>query len=146
MSEQNQTSERPPIASAIVTQAGKVLLVRRRVSEGRLSWQFPGGEVEVEQDETPGQAAVREVGEETGLTVAEVKVLGERVHPNTGRMMIYVACRVVKGNATVVDDEELDDLAWSDHDSLKNYVPYGFYEPVQNYLNATLKGQSQSEN
>lgn len=142
MSEQRQSSERPPIASAIVTQGGEVLLVRRRVKEGSLSWQFPGGEVE--QGETPGEAAVREVREETGLGVAEVKVLGERVHPNTGRTMVYVACRAVEGNATVVDDDELDDLAWSDHENLTKYVPYGFYEPVQNYLDETLKGQREN--
>lgn len=142
MSDQNPSGQRPPIASAIVTQGDEVLFVRRRVKEGSLSWQFPGGEVE--QGETPGQAAVREVREETGLTVAEIEVIGERVHPNTGRMMLYVACRVVAGNATVVDDEELDSLTWSDHESLTKYVPYGFYEPVQEYLDSTLKGGSKS--
>lgn len=143
MIEQNPSDDRPAIASAIVTRGAEVLLVRRRVKEGSLSWQFPGGEVE--QGEGPGQAAVREVQEETGLAVAEIKVLGERVHPNTGRLMVYVACRVVDGTATVVDDDELDSLAWSDHESLATYVPYGFYEPVQEYLDAALKGSSETE-
>lgn len=136
MNEQTPNSERPPIASAVITHEGKVLLVRRRVKEGSLSWQFPGGEVE--QDESAGQAAVREVREETGMIVADSKVLGERVHPNTGRMMIYVACTVVEGDAAVVDDDELDAVAWATQTNLTEYVPYGFYSPVQDHLNENL--------
>jgi 8-oxo-dGTP diphosphatase len=136
VNEQTPNSERPPIASAVITHAGKVLLVRRRVKEGSLSWQFPGGEVEA--GELAGQAAVREVREETGLIVAESKILGERTHPNTGRTMIYVACHAVDGEATVVDDDELDALAWVNRASLAEYVPYGFYEPVQTHLDSTL--------
>ncbi|WP_020641979.1 NUDIX hydrolase [Amycolatopsis balhimycina] len=127
---------RPPIAAAVIVQDGKVLLVKRRVKEGSLSWQFPAGEVE--PGETGSQAAVRETQEETGLTVADVKVLGERVHPNTGRTMIYVACQVVDGSASVVDDEELVEFAWSSLGQIADYVPYPFYGPVQEYLNESL--------
>lgn len=137
MSEQTPNSKRPPIASAVITHEGKVLLVRRRVTEGSLSWQFPGGEVE--HDESAGQAAVREVREETGLIVAESKVLGARTHPNTGRAIVYVACRVVGGKATIVDDDELDALSWVAGADLPEYVPYGFYEPVQTHLDSILK-------
>ncbi|WP_370459496.1 NUDIX hydrolase [Isoptericola sp. BMS4] len=37
------------------------------------------------------QAAVRETAEEAGLVVEAVKMLGERVHPKTDRLMGYVA-------------------------------------------------------
>lgn len=136
MSEQTPNSERPPIASAVITHEGKVLLVRRRVKEGTLSWQFPGGEVE--PGESAGQAAAREVREETGLIVAESKVLGERIHPNTGREMIYVACTFIEGEAHVVDDEELDDCIWVSHDGIITYIPYGLYKPVQDWLDSVL--------
>jgi 8-oxo-dGTP diphosphatase len=129
-------SERPPIASAVITHKGKVLLVRRRVKERSLSWQFPGGEVE--PGESAGHAAVREVSEETGLIVVEAKVLGERIHPNTGRTIVYVACEIVTGEAKVVDDDELDDLTWAGLGDLAQYVPYGFYSPVQDHLNEAL--------
>lgn len=129
-------SERPPIAAAVIVKDGQVLLVRRRVREGSLSWQFPAGEVE--PGESAGQAAAREAQEETGLTVSESKVLGERVHPNTGRTMVYVACDVVSGEASVVDDEELDELAWLRRGQLAEYVPYGFFGPVQEHLDSAL--------
>lgn len=76
-------SERPAIAAAIIVDEGRVLMVRRNVKEGSLSWQFPAGEVE--PGETNEQAAAREAEEETGVTVRPTQLLGERVHPNTGR-------------------------------------------------------------
>lgn len=136
MSDHTPTDERPPIASAVITHEGKVLLVRRRVKEGSLSWQFPGGEVEA--GESAGQAAVREVREETGLNVEDLEVLGKRIHPNTGRMMVYVACSVISGRAQVIDDDELDSLTWASSETLAEYVPYGFFGPVQEHLDSEL--------
>ena len=55
-----------------------------------LNWVFPGGKIEA--DETPKEAAVREVLEETGyLTVAE-KVISEQKHPTFPAYIHYVAC------------------------------------------------------
>jgi 8-oxo-dGTP diphosphatase len=93
----------------------------------------------VEPGETREDAAVRETAEETGLTVRVLRLLGERVHPATGRTMSYTACEVVEGNASVVDDEELDAVEWLAHEQLTQYVQYGFYEPVQAYLDEALK-------
>ena len=131
------TEAKPPIAAAVIIQEGRVLLVRRRVKEGSLSWQFPAGGVEA--GETREDAAVRETVEETGLTVRALRLLGERVHPATGRTMSYTACEVVEGEARVADDDELDSVEWLEHGQLAEYVPYGFYEPVQAYLDETLK-------
>ncbi|GAA5101987.1 NUDIX hydrolase [Haloechinothrix salitolerans] len=136
MTQPSASDEQPPIAAAIIVDHGRVLLVRRRVAEGSLSWQFPAGKVEDAED--PADAAAREAREETGLVVAARQVLGERVHPATGRTMIYVACNVVSGEATVADKEELTDLAWSDRTQLSGYIPHPLYDPVQNYLDAML--------
>lgn len=127
---------RPTISAAIVIEDGRLLLVRRRVSEGALSWQFPAGEVE--PGESDEEAAVRETFEETGLVVRAVSSLGSRVHPNTGRTMAYTACERVSGAAHVGDEEELAEVAWSDRATLTDYVPYPFYGPVQEYLDAAL--------
>ncbi|RKT11105.1 8-oxo-dGTP diphosphatase [Streptomyces sp. 1114.5] len=133
---QQTAEDRPGIAAAIVVQMGRVLMVRRRVSEGQLSWQFPAGKIE--PGESPEEAAVRETAEETGLGVAAVKLLGERVHPKTGRLMSYTACEVVSGTAEVVDTDELDALAWVALAEISEYVPYGLFEPVQAYLDIAL--------
>jgi 8-oxo-dGTP diphosphatase len=127
---------RPAIAAAIIVNDRRVLMVRRRISEGQLSWQFPAGEVEA--GETSEQAAVRETLEEVGLTVTATKLLGERIHPNTGRTMTYVACDVVEGTAHVADDDELDAVEWCDRATLAQYVPYGLFGPVQDHIDAAV--------
>src|SRR5687768_13112712 len=117
----NQMTEQRPIAAAIIVTDDRVLLVRRRVKEGELSWQFPGGEIEF--GESSEQAAVREAYEEVGLVVAPVMPLGERIHPATGRTMVYVGCEVISGAAVVADSDELDKVAWCDRADLKAHVP-----------------------
>lgn len=127
---------KPAIAAAVIVKDGRVLLVRRRVSEGSLSWQFPAGAVEA--GESAEDAAVRETLEETALKVRAVELLGERVHPATGREMSYTACAVLDGEAVIGDAEEIDAVEWCRHGQLAEYVPYGFFEPVQAYLDDAL--------
>jgi 8-oxo-dGTP diphosphatase len=130
------TTDKPGISAAIIVSEGKVLMVRRRVSEGELMWQFPAGQIE--DGEAVEDAAVRETVEETGLVVAATKLLGERVHPKTGRLMSYTACQPLQGEARVADEEELDAVAWVAHSEIADYVPYGLYGPVQEYLDEVL--------
>jgi 8-oxo-dGTP diphosphatase len=129
-------TERPGISAAIIAHEGRVLMVRRRAKEGRLSWQFPAGEIE--PGESPEEAAVRETREETGLRVTAVRLLGQRVHPQTRRLMSYTACDVVAGTAYVADTDELAELAWCAHSEIPAYVPYGLFGPVQAYLDDIL--------
>src|SRR5882757_4468769 len=96
-------SDKPAIAAAVIVKEGCLLLARRRVSEGSLSWQFPAGAIE--PGETPEDAAVRETFEETGLVVAARSILGERVHPATKRQMFYVQADAIAGSAHVADEE-----------------------------------------
>jgi 8-oxo-dGTP diphosphatase len=133
---QSPDDKQPTIAAAVIARDGKVLLVRRRVSEDTLSWQLPAGAVE--SGESPEQAAVREALEETGLVVTSSKVLGERVHPVTGRTMVYVACDVVSGEAVVGDPDELAEFVWAPRTDLPTLVPHGFFAPVQRYLDTAL--------
>ncbi|WP_420823486.1 NUDIX hydrolase [Streptomyces natalensis] len=125
-----------PIAAAVIVRGCRVLLVRRAVEEGDLRWQFPAGKLEA--GETAEHAAVRETEEEAGLTVEAVKTLGSRMHPKTGRLMHYVACSPVSGEAHVADEEELAEVAWVAHGEIPEYVPYGLFEPVQAYLDGEL--------
>jgi 8-oxo-dGTP diphosphatase len=131
-----ETDALPGISAAITVDGGRVLMVRRRVKEGELTWQFPAGAVE--GGEAVEQAAVRETWEETGLTVEALYVLGRRVHPKTGRLISYTACAVLGGEAQIADPDELDALAWVAHEEIPDYVPYGLFEPVRQYLDNTL--------
>ena len=130
------TTEKPGISAAIIVRDGRVLMVRRRVSEGELSWQFPAGAIEA--GETAEDAAVRETLEETGLTVRAAKLIGERIHPKTRRAMSYTACEVVDGEARVADADELDAVTWAAHSEIPDLVPYPLYDRVQEYLDSVL--------
>ncbi|MFH8804086.1 NUDIX hydrolase [Streptomyces sp. NPDC017936] len=130
------TTDQPALSMAVVVADGKLLMIRRRQREGDLLWALPGGAIE--DGESVEEAAVRETVEEVGLVVAAVKVLGERVHPKTGRAMSYTACEVLQGEAKVADEDELDAVAWVALDEIPQYVPYGLYEPVQEYLEGVL--------
>jgi 8-oxo-dGTP diphosphatase len=131
-----ESTEQPVVSMAIIAHDGAVLMIRRRQKEGELLWAFPGGAVEA--GETPEQAAVREVAEEVGLTVKAERVLGDRVHPKTGRAMVYTSCTVVEGEPAVLDAEEIAEVAWVKHDEIPAHVPYGLFEPVQAYLDETI--------
>lgn len=131
-----ETTTKPGISAAIITDGNRVLMVRRRVKEGELSWQFPAGAIEA--GESPEEAAVRETLEETGLKVEASSLIGQRVHPKTQREMSYTACRVIGGEAHVADEDELDAVAWVTLEEIPQYVPYGLFEPVQEYLDGVL--------
>lgn len=98
------------MAAAIVTSELGVLIGRR--ADGIPQWTFPAGKIK--RGESPEQAAVREVEEETGLLVRVVGVIGQRVHhPQTGHALVYVAAKPVHGTAvSVAAPGELTEVRW----------------------------------
>jgi 8-oxo-dGTP pyrophosphatase MutT (NUDIX family) len=106
------TPEPQPVVAAIVTSHLGVLVGRRH--DKRPPWTFIAGEIE--PGESQLDAAVREVKEETGLRVrAGRREIGRRVHPITGRTMIYLACTPIEGTDVFVGDaDELAEVRWVD--------------------------------
>ncbi|WP_405994078.1 NUDIX hydrolase [Streptomyces sp. NBC_00986] len=124
------------VALAVVVDAGRVLLIRRAVAEGALLWALPGGKAEPE--ETVEDAAVREAVEEAGVVVEAVRVLGDRLHPDTGRHLVYVVCRLVSGAPEAVSVREVAEVTWASRSETRSLVPRGLYGPVQDYLDGAL--------
>ncbi len=127
-----------PVAAAVVVRDGRVLMVRRRVPEGRLRWQFPAGKIEA--GESAAAAAVRETEEETGLVVVATALLGTRVHPDTGRRLSYVACTAPSGTPRPAAPAEVAAVAWLTPAQLATHVPHGLSAPAQAYVDAVLGG------
>jgi len=119
------------IAAAVIAHDGRVLLVRAR-AKGMVSWTFPAGTIE--DGESASQAATRQVRQAADLGVVSSKVLGDQVHPTTGRKVIYVACDLLDGNSFVVPYSRSSDCCWMKRAELKEYFPYGFFEPVRAHL------------
>jgi 8-oxo-dGTP diphosphatase len=79
-------------AAAIIIHGNEIALIKRR-REGRLYYVFPGGQVE--EKETPEQAAVREVEEELGLKVEIERLVVQVDH--RGKMQHYFLARILGG-------------------------------------------------
>lgn len=98
-------------SAVIVDPDGRILLVKRGHEPQKGRWSVPGGRLE--PGETPAQAAVREVREETGLDVR----VGEQLWTDTvpfGDDHLY---RVHDFAATVIGGElrsgdDADDARW----------------------------------
>jgi 8-oxo-dGTP pyrophosphatase MutT (NUDIX family)/transcriptional regulator with XRE-family HTH domain len=119
-----------PVVAAIVTSPLGVLIGRR--NDGKPPWTFIAGEVE--PGERPEDAAVREVKEETGLLVKAGALIGERVHPKTGRTMIYMAATPTHGTDVFVGDpDELAEVRWVSVAEAEELLP-GMFKPVLDYL------------
>ena len=123
----------PAVVAVIVTAPEGVLAVRR--SDGSPGWAFPGGEIE--PGETAAVAGRREVKEETGLDIVTGRILGRRVHPQTGRQVIYLAARPTRhaeaGSVFVGDDAELEEVRWLSRVEFDDLMP-DTYDAVRAYL------------
>jgi len=92
--------------------AGCILLIRRATDPGRGLWSLPGGRVEPGEDDAA--ALVREMAEETGLTVAPGALVG-RVVRGPYAIADY-RCAVVAGELRPGDDAS--DARWCDNATL----------------------------
>lgn len=120
------------IVSSIVTSGRKVLISRRR-NEPDLPWAFIGGKIA--PGESPADAAVREVKEETGLRIAAGHQIGRRIHPVTGRLVIYIAATPEGGTDVFVGDtEELAEVRWVTPAEADKLTGNTIYEPVRAHL------------
>lgn len=134
MTEQPTTPEAQPVVAAIVTSNLGVLVGKR--NDGRPPWTFIAGEIK--PGESPADAAVREVKEETDLRVRYSKIIGRRVHPKTGRTMIYLACSPTEGTDVFVGDpDELAEVRWISLTEAHDLLP-GLFEPVRAHLEHAL--------
>ena len=102
---------------AIIVLDRRVLLVRRANPPLQGEWSIPGGLVET--GETTKEAIVREVREETGLTVETLKMIEvfERILRDKDARVQYhfvlidYLCRVISGEAHAASD--VSELRWA---------------------------------
>jgi ADP-ribose pyrophosphatase YjhB (NUDIX family) len=109
----------PSVSVLVVADEDRLLLVRHAGAGAEDGWAVPGGAVDL--GESPAQAAVREIREETGLRIDRLRlleVLGgadyEVTYPNGDRVAYVTAVyrASVAGGSPVPDREEISELGW----------------------------------
>jgi ADP-ribose pyrophosphatase YjhB (NUDIX family) len=93
----------------IFDEQGRVLLVHQTYKGSK--WAWPGGVVEM--NESPWDAVVREVREETGLVVQVGKLVSIYSIKENGGLAFQFLCRVVGGELRV-DGAEISEAAFFD--------------------------------
>lgn len=108
----------------------RAAVIARRNRAGRLEWCVPKGHLE--GDETPQQAAVREIAEETGITGRVIAGLGTIDYWFTGedrrihKVVHHFVLEATGGRLTVDGDpdREAEDVAWIDLTQLPEVLAY----------------------
>lgn len=95
--------------AGVVVRDGKVLLARHTYGNGKGLLIIPGGYIKY--GETPEEAVMREISEETGVEVDVLKLLGVRF--NRKDWYCVFLCAYVSGQA-VSDNDENSEVLWVD--------------------------------
>jgi 8-oxo-dGTP diphosphatase len=125
----------------IIEKDGQVLLLKRKNVHGAGSWSTPGGHLEY--GESPEECAIREVKEETGVNIGDVKFRaitndffeGSEKHYIT----IWMEGRHLSGKPFVNAANEASDVDWFAWDALpkplflsfRNLIEGRCYPPAQ---------------
>jgi 8-oxo-dGTP diphosphatase len=123
---------RPQVGiGVIVTNEGRVLLLKRKGSHGEGTWAPPGGHLEY--GESIEECARRETLEETGVVIGNVRFLAltndvmesERKHYLT----VWVEADYVSGDAVAAYPEKVAEVAW-----VGDRLPEPLFDPFHNLL------------
>ncbi len=86
-----------------------ILMVRHNY--GKRRWTLPGGRIE--KNETPSDAVRREVKEEVGIIVSEVRSLGEFLSTLDYKQdYIYCFCATTNNKDIKIDPNEIYEASW----------------------------------
>ena len=128
----------------VICRKGDKILVQREYSYpvDEILGQFPGGKIEA--DETPEQAATRELAEESGIKAENAKCIGWFYPDNrrTNARLFVVECDYVTDDEKArPDDTEFIESEWIENGQISQMIRRG---EVRNYAMLAAWGMLQS--
>lgn len=125
--------DRPKVGVGVfVVRDGKVLVGQRQGSHGAGTWSLPGGHLEM--NESIEVCAAREIVEETGMSITNIRhldfsndiMLEEQKHYVT----LFVVADWVSGEAEMKEPEKCSEWRWVEWP----HIPEPKFLPLQNFI------------
>ena len=119
----------------------KVLLIKRGAEPFKGAWAFPGGFMNM--DETTEQCAIRELEEETGLRVSEVRQIGaySKVDRDPrGRTITVAYLAVIDKPTTVIGQDDATKAEWFPLSDLP-HLAFDHYDIMQDAIRNYQEGR-----
>ena len=116
----------------IIIKGGRLLLLKRQSVHGAGTWSTPGGHLEFR--ESPETCAIREVKEETGLSIGDVRFIAITHDDFTASgkhyITIWMQGRGISGEPTIKAPYEMSAVDWFALDAL----PEPLFLPLRNLV------------
>ncbi len=112
-------------ATCVCVYKNKLLLIKQSFPEMPTFWSLPGGKIE--KNESIHEALIREVREETGLTIEAKRLLyvSQRFLPTTHVVQVIMEALYVSGklghDIHLTETETVHDMAFVDIEKLEDY-------------------------
>lgn len=126
-----ERTERVELTTLCLIYKGDKILLQDRVKNDWRGYALPGGHVE--QNESIVDAVIREMKEETGLTVINPRLCGIKQFPiENGRYLVFLF-KTDKFEGEVSSSEE-GQMKWIDRNELSNYHTVGDFDGLMQVL------------
>jgi 8-oxo-dGTP diphosphatase len=140
VSEAPSDQDRPRVGVGVMLRRGDLLLLGKRLSgPGAGCYGWAGGHLEF--GETPEECAIREVAEETGLSISldmlEPLCVSNTMAYGSHYIDIEFRCEIPVGEPRVMEPEKLENWAWY----RLNALPEPMFEAAAMALKAMERGE-----
>ena len=111
-----------PVATAIALRNNKFLLIKRGLAPKKGTWAAPAGFIEI--GETPEEACLRELKEETGISGEVIRLIGAtRLYDKEiyGDMLLIIYLVKLNEEGNPIPGEEVEEAKFFDFTELPDY-------------------------
>ena len=124
------------ISLCLISCGSKIALVKNS-----WGWSLPGGKIN--DGEAPEAAAIREVQEETGLTISSPVFVGQRTSPDGARTNHYFTAEVENTDPLKPENpNEIEKAIWVEAKDAKLYLTTDIFLPIQAKIDSLATLQS----